>query len=190
CKRLIVRFTLMNVYSFIYYIEGGILMGQMIFSDPLVLNAIRYSNKEAISYNGKRFTYREFNERVNQLSHALQGLGVKKGDKVAYMLPNCNELVEIMFACSKIGAVFIPINARFVGREIAHVLNNSRSIVLFFDSRFGDIVNSELEKYETAKQFISIGNDHAIANYEYETLLSEQHTTEPTPDEPLSENDT
>lgn len=180
----------MNAHSFIYHIEGGILMGQMIFSDPLKLNALRYGDKEAISYDGKRFTYREFNDRVNQLSHALQSLGVKKGDKVAFMLPNCNELVEIMFACSKIGAVFIPINARFVGREIAHVLNNSRSIALFFDARFGDMVKSKLENYETTKQFISIGHTHEIADYEYEELLSKQPTHEPSPDKPLLETDT
>src|SRR5690625_5002656 len=86
------------------------MMEQMIFSDPIVLNAIRYADKNALTFKGREFTYREFNERINQLGHALQGIGVKKGDKVAFMLYNCNELLETIYACSKIGAVFVPIN--------------------------------------------------------------------------------
>lgn len=170
--------------------ERRMLMGQMIFSDPLKLNAIRYGGKEAISFNGKRFTYRQLNERVNQLAHAMQASGIKKGDKVAFMLLNCNELIEIMFACSKIGAVFIPINARFVGREIAHVLNNSRSVALFFDARFGDEINKVLNNFQTAKLFISVGGTHAIASKEYESWISNHDTAEPTPDKPLLETDT
>lgn len=170
--------------------KGGLKMSQMIFSDPVKLNALRFGDKEAISFNDNKFTYREFNERINQLAHAMQNLGFKKGDKVAFMLPNCNELLEIMFACSKIGAVFIPINARFVGREIAHVLNNSRSVALFFDARFGEAVRSERDNFETTNHFISIRGKHDIAEHEYEALIQQYEKTEPTPDEPLHENDT
>lgn len=165
-------------------------MGQMIFSDPLKLNAIRYGEKEAISFNGKSFTYKQLNERVNQLAHAMQSEGIKKGDKVAFMLLNCNELIEIMFACSKIGAVYIPINARFVGREIAHVLNNSRSTALFFDARFGEEINQARDNFTTAKIYISVGGHHSIAANEYEAWIGSHKKSEPIPDEPLQETDT
>ncbi|WP_438318655.1 AMP-binding protein [Sporosarcina sp. FA9] len=51
-------------------------MQHMLFSDPIKLNAVRYAEKEALSFKDKRFTYREFNERINQLAHALQGIGI------------------------------------------------------------------------------------------------------------------
>src|SRR5699024_12446549 len=102
-------------------------MLEIIFSNQIKLNALRYSKKDVVSFKEKRFTYDEFNERINQLSHALQGEGIQKGDKVAFMLYNCNELFEIIFACSKIGAIFVPINSRFIGREIKHVLDNSEA---------------------------------------------------------------
>src|SRR5690625_6872195 len=97
------------------------MMEQMIFSDPIVLNATRYADKNALTFKGREFTYREFNERINQLGHALQDIGVKKGDKVAFMLFNCNELLEIIYACSKIGAVFVPIDRKSTRLNSSHV---------------------------------------------------------------------
>jgi len=123
-------------------------MNQMIFSNPVKLNAIRYANKEALTFKDKKFTYKQFNERINQLSHALRDKGIQKGDKVAFMLFNCNELFEIIYACSKIGAIFVPINSRFIGREIQHVLQNSHAKLLIFNSRFSD------EVQQAAKQAI------------------------------------
>lgn len=68
-------------------------MEHMLFSDPIVLNAKRYGEKEAISFKGKRFTYAQFNQRINQLAHALQSEGIQKGDKVAFQLMNCNPTI-------------------------------------------------------------------------------------------------
>src|SRR5690625_3522611 len=165
-------------------------MSQMIFSDPIKLNAIRYAEKEALSFKGERYTYRQFNERINQLSHALQNMGIKKGDKVAFMLLNCNQLLEIIYACSKIGAVFVPINARFVGREIQHVLNNSRSLLLIFDHRFGNEIEKVRSGLETTEYFVSVGNSHEQALYEYESWIQNYSTNEPTLEEALHETDT
>lgn len=165
-------------------------MGEMIFSDPLKLNAIRFGEKEAISYLDRRFTYKQLNDRVNKLAHALQSEGVKKGDKVAFMLFNCNELVETMFACGKIGAIFIPINARFVGREIAHIVNNSKAALLIYDIRFEREVVKATEWAKSIQNFVSVGGNSALTNVEYEQWIGQQKTEEPTPDVSLQETDT
>lgn len=94
-------------------------MEYLLFSNLIRLNATRYGDREAISFKGLRFTYRDFNERINQLAHALQSIGVKKGDKVAFMLMNCHQLLEVIFACGKIWSVYVPINSRFVGRKFS-----------------------------------------------------------------------
>src|SRR5690625_7366452 len=127
-------------------------MSQMIFSNPVKLNAIRYASKEALTFKDKTFTYKQFNERINQLSHALRDEGIQKGDKVAFMLYNCNELFEIIFACSKIGAIFVPINSRFIGREIKHVLDNSEASVLIYDIRFENEVDKALAEDTSVKK--------------------------------------
>lgn len=163
-------------------------MAEMIFSDPIKLNAVRYAKKEAISFKEKRFTYAEFNERINQLSHALQEEGIQKGDKVAFMLYNCNELFEIIFACSKIGAIFVPINSRFIGREIKHVLDNSEASVLIYDIRFENEVDKALAEDTSVKKSVPVGGD-AKRSYEYESMIADKSMEEPVPDVPLVESD-
>lgn len=163
---------------------------QMIFSDPLKLNAVRYGDKTAVSFQGKSLTYKELNERVNQLAHALKNLGVKKGDKVAFMLFNCNQLIEVIYACSKIGAVFVPINSRFVAPEIKHVLNDSDSIALLFDARFSEEIVKIIDEVYTTKHFISVGEANDVTPLEYERWIEKFPKSEPKPVEPINELDT
>lgn len=165
-------------------------MQHMLFSDPIKLNATRYGDREAISFNGLRFTYRDLNERINQLAHALQSIGVEKGDKVAFMLMNCHQLFEVMFACGKIGAIYVPINSRFVGPEIQHVLDDSEATVLVVDSRFMHEVVPYIEQYKTTQHFITVGTNDHVQFLEYETWISSFSKEEPVPSSPLSELDT
>src|SRR5699024_5061193 len=146
-------------------------MSQMIFSDPVKLNAVRYANKEALTFKHKKFTYKQFNERINQLSHALRDKGIQKGDKVAFMLFNCNELFEIIYACSKIGAIFVPINSRFIGREIQHVLQNSHAKMLIFDSRFREEVHQATKQAIETEILISVGDTDSFASTNYEVWI-------------------
>lgn len=165
-------------------------MQHMLFSDPVKLNAIRYPDREAVAFNGMRFTYREFNDRINQLSHALQSIGVTKGDKVAFMLMNCHQLFEVIFACGKIGAVYVPINSRFVSPEIQHVLDDSESTVLVVDSRLCGEVNRLKGQYKTAKAFISLGTETPDGYFNYEEWISTFSNEEPVPSSAINELDT
>ncbi|WP_062197968.1 class I adenylate-forming enzyme family protein [Massilibacterium senegalense] len=165
-------------------------MEHLLFSNPIKLNATRYGDREAISFNGLRFTYRDFNERINQLAHALQSIGVQKGDKVAFMLMNCHQLLEVIFACGKIGSVYVPINSRFVGPEIQHVLDDSEATLLIVDYRFIHEVTSFIGKYKTTKHFIAIGTTEHAHFLEYETWISTFKKEEPISASPLSESDT
>src|ERR1035437_3514900 len=79
-------------------------------------------NAVAIIANDVPCTYRELDRRINKLSHALTGLGVEKGDRVAVLLHNCREYIEIFFAVSKIGAILVPINWRLAEPEMAFIL--------------------------------------------------------------------
>src|SRR5699024_3745281 len=164
-------------------------MNQMLFGDPLKLNATRYAEKEALSFQSNKYTYQQFNERVNKLGHALQNYGVQKGDKVAFMLFNCNQLVETIYACSKIGAIFVPINSRFIGREIQHVLQNSQASMLIYDYRFSDEVQKAAEKVTFTKIFITVHGEDNFAEEEYENWISSFDISEPELDKPLLETD-
>ena len=90
----------------------------------LTNRARRDTNLEAIyePATGDRLSYRELNERSNQVAHSLKDLGVTKGDRVGLLLMNGKEFVETFFAVAKIGAVNVPLNWRLVADELEFIL--------------------------------------------------------------------
>jgi fatty-acyl-CoA synthase len=92
------------------------------FGDLLIRGAQRWPGNEAIVVPGVRRTYAELAERSIEAARSLAALGVSKGDHVGLLIPNSAEGVEIMFGASLLGAVVVPINARFKARELRHVV--------------------------------------------------------------------
>ena len=71
-------------------------------------NAHRRPDGEALVVGSRRLTWGELRVRVNRLAHALRSRGVRKGDRVATLLPNSIELVDAFWACAALGAVLVP----------------------------------------------------------------------------------
>ena len=90
----------------------------------------------AITSGQTRITWQELNCRVNRLASALAGLGVAKGDHVSILFHDCPEFIESNYALQKLGAVPIPINFRFVAREIEYQLVHSDSRMLILEDTF------------------------------------------------------
>ena len=88
--------------------------------------------------NGRSFTYAELDARINQLSHALIRLGVRKGDFVTVMLRNEHALVEAVFACAQIGAIVAPLNVRLIASEVAEYVDDHGCRTAIFDAAFAD----------------------------------------------------
>lgn len=72
-----------------------------------------------------RYTYREFNEKVNECARALLAIGIQKGDRVGVWAPNCAEWTIVQFATSKIGAIQVNINPSYRLHELRYALNQS-----------------------------------------------------------------
>ena len=83
-------------------------------------------------------TYAALDDRANRLAEWFQSQGVAKGDRVAVLTPNCPEVFEAQFACSKIGAICIPLNWRLTVPELQYILGDSAPRVLIFDVKFAD----------------------------------------------------
>ncbi|MBW2095115.1 MAG: long-chain fatty acid--CoA ligase [Deltaproteobacteria bacterium] len=83
----------------------------------------------ALIMMGKKITYRELDLLVNRFAGALAGLGVKKGDKVALLLPNMPQVVIASYAAFKLGAVVVMNNPLYTERELEYQLNDSDSKV-------------------------------------------------------------
>ena len=86
--------------------------------------------KAFLVFNKQQVTYADVLDTVHRVASGLLSLGVKKGDKVAMLLPNRVEFPCAWLAANTIGAVMVPVNARFVDEEIRYVLNHSEASVL------------------------------------------------------------
>jgi non-ribosomal peptide synthetase component E (peptide arylation enzyme) len=98
---------------------------ELVMGEFLRRNADRFPDRTAVVYGDRRYTYREFNTRVNRLANALLTLGLKKGQRVGIFAHNSDRCVEAALAVAKIGCVFIPVNFRLVGHEVEYILNFS-----------------------------------------------------------------
>jgi len=123
----------------------------MILTDSLAKASKLFPHKQAIVCGGKRWTYGEFCNRVNRLSHCLRAFGIKKNDKVAILHPNCHCFLEAYFAIPQVGGISVPINYRLSPKEIAFILQDSDSKILIADSMFKnqvDAIRSEIRGIE------------------------------------------
>jgi len=91
-----------------------------------------HPDKPAILFEGEEISYRDLNRRVVRAVSWLKHRGLKKGDRVAALLHNCPEFIEIYLACSRLGAIFVPINFRLAPPELDYILGNSRPGVLVY----------------------------------------------------------
>src|SRR5947207_13711587 len=89
-----------------------------------------YGDREGVVDGDLRLTYEQFFERCDRWSSALQAMGVKKGDRVAYIAPNIHEQLESFYAVPQIGAVLVPINYRLSADDFAYIIAHSGATVV------------------------------------------------------------
>jgi len=89
----------------------------------------------------RRFTYREFNDRLTSLAAGLQKrYNLKKGDRVAVIAQNSTDVFEMLFACWELGAALMPLNWRLSAREIAAILADGAPSLVIYDEEFEALV--------------------------------------------------
>lgn len=109
--------------------------------------------------DGRKFTWSEFNKKVNQLGNALLGIGVKKGDLVAIYLPNSPEFVFAFYAIMRIGAVALPFNILYRSREITYIMDNSGAEYLIGASHeVNEYLVGKRTEFTKLKEIITVGD--------------------------------
>src|SRR5712671_2358453 len=98
----------------------------MIYSHTMDRAAQDYSEQPALYVGGGRLTFRELHNRVMSVAAALTRHGLNTGDRLALLLPNGSEYLELVYACSRIGVIAVPINTRLSVVEIDRVLEDAR----------------------------------------------------------------
>ena len=150
----------------------------MNLADGLRINSWRNPNKVAVVLKETRLTYAELNTRANKLAHGMAKRGFKRGDKVAVVLYNCIEFLEIYHALARINVVTVPINFRLVPGEREYIINNSDAVGLILGAEFVKDFNAQ-NTPNVAGNVIVVGEQTPEGMVNYESLLEGMPDFEP-----------
>ncbi len=127
----------------------------------------------------ERLTFREIDLRVNRTANALHGLGVKKGDKVATILPNALELLETYHACAKLGAVVVPLSPLLRGMGLTTLLRDSDTLVVIANAEMRDVLEGLRGQVPNAAHYILIDAPAREGFLDYHALVEKASDAEP-----------
>lgn len=105
--------------------------GALNLVDLVEHNSRMHGERLAFAFAEKRISHSEYERRTARLATGLALAGVVPGDRCAIVANNCLEYVELLGASSRLGAIVVPINFRWSGSEVEHVLNETRPKVVF-----------------------------------------------------------
>src|SRR3954462_5237095 len=115
-------------------------------ADVIRRHAARRPEAIALRHGERELSYGELDERSNRLAQALLASGAGAGTRLAYLDRSSPEVVELLFAASKIGAVLVPLNWRLAPRELGVVLADAEAPLLIAGPGFREIAQGVVER--------------------------------------------
>ncbi len=144
----------------------------------VLFHARTHPDRPALLSGDTRWSYRELNANINQLSRSLALLGLSGGEAVALMLPNCSEHIVAQETMPRIGAVAVQIGSGLKFAEIAHVLDNANPQIMIYHYSFEADVKRAIQQgsYLEASQLLVVGAppDAELFGTSYDDMIASQ----------------
>jgi len=134
----------------------------MLVSDIPRSHAMRTSNKLAVVWEDRRITYGELQSRTWRLANALQGLGVRAGDRVGLLCPNRLEYAETVFAIMSLGAVWVPLNDRLTAAEIGAIADDAGCTTMMYSYNLSGVAEEMRDALGGVERWIGIGTGRGV----------------------------
>lgn len=146
-------------------------------------NARHYGDREALIFERTRLTWRALNAGINRAANGLLSLGLVKGDKVALLLPNGIELVELYWAIAKTGLVAVPLSPLLRGPGLVSLLNDSDAAALLTCAALADEVDAVRDQLGAIPRdrFLLVDGAGRPGFASYAALVAGAPETEPPP---------
>jgi len=139
-----------------------------------------FPEQEAVVDGDVRKTYRQVGERVGRLANGFRSLGLNDGDRISVVAPNCLAFLESYYAAALCGLIINPINIRLSGREMAYILRDSGSKLIFAHIRCAESALEAMDQVESLDRLIWLGEGERPATKwdvsGYEEFLAGQRT--------------
>jgi fatty-acyl-CoA synthase len=132
--------------------------------------ARRHGQEIGFVWGERTWTWAELDGRVDAMAVALAAKGIRKGDRVLVQSKNCNQMFESMFACFRLGAVWVPTNFRQTPGEVAYLAQASGASAMICHSDFPEHAKSMREAAPDIRFVISIG--HSDFGEDYDELVA------------------
>ena len=147
-------------------------------ADPIRHHAKVRGDKAALIFEGREIRYGELDRRASQVANGLIAAGVAPGQRVAILAKNIDLFFEIYYGATKAGAVLVPVNYRLAPPEVAYVLNDAETKVLFVTDDYYDLMAGVASDLSTVTKTIALhgGHDHWPA---YDAWRDSQDTADP-----------
>jgi fatty-acyl-CoA synthase len=114
-----------------------------------------HGGREAVVDGSLRLSYQEFFDRCDRWSSALQGLGVRPGDRVATIAPNTHAQLESFYAVPQLGAVLVPVNYRLTPEDFVYIVNHSGATVVCAAREYLAAVDGIRDQLPDVKHFVA-----------------------------------
>jgi len=135
--------------------------------------AAEHPDAPSTIYSGVTHPFSEVKDHADRIANFLASKGIGKGDRVAIMLPNIPEFVYSFYAIQKIGAIAVPFNTMYKGREILHILNDSGARAIITLSNFAPLIN-ELKPDAPALEHIILTGERTLLFVHPESTVAVQ----------------
>lgn len=136
-----------------------------------------YEGKPAVFYEDRVISYGQLDRRVNESCSWLQSLGIEKGDRVAVLLKNCPEFIELYLSCARLGAIFVPLNYRLAAEELGYLISHCRPRVFIYSQDFAAAVGQvDIKRYRPPLEAVQVSEPGESAegpDYEREVACFE-----------------
>src|SRR6476469_7528200 len=131
-----------------------------------------FASREAVVDGQTRFTYEALFDRCDRWSAVLQRLGVKPGDRVAYISNNTHAELESFYAVPQIGAVLVPINYRLNADDFVYIINHSGSSVVCAHSDYLEVLDAVRDQMPGVRHFLACDGDPRDGWIDYEAVIA------------------
>lgn len=133
----------------------------------------QYGGKTAVALGQHKLSYADLDEASNKVASYLVKTGLKRGDRVAMLLPNSLEFVVVYFGVVKACGIAVPLDVRYKFAELASLFNNARPKVLVAESLCLQQLASHLSGFNSIKQIIEVGSHFKGQFLNYEEFIAE-----------------
>src|ERR1051325_10214713 len=144
--------------------------------------AQKWPEKHGLVFEGRRWTFAEWNADVNRAAHAFRARGIGKGDRVAFLTYNLPEQVTGFYALLKLGAVPVPINYRLAANEVKYIVNDCQARLLVFEDVLRDRVDAIRADRPRVEGYIYIGPRPTAGDTPFAAFVAGGAASEPKAD--------